>query len=293
MRTLPQRMFGETGRSVSVIGLGAMPLSVDGRPAQNDAFRVLKRAVELGVTLIDTADAYCLDENDKHHNEKLVWAGLERCGASESVMIATKGGLMRPGGRWETNGDPKHLEKTIRESHQALGGQRAVDLWQFHAPDSKFSIKESLKAARDAVEKGLVRFVGVSNFSVKQVEEARAVVDVVSVQNQYNPFHREPEHDGVLTYCEKENLIFLPWSPYGGWYRYEKLRQISGLDRMATRYDRSVYQVVLAWLRQKSPCILPIPGASQLSTLENSMAAFDLMLTGEDMTALDREFSSL
>ena len=293
MKQLPARLFGKTNQQVSVIGLGAMPMSVDGRPAEEESLKVLKRAVELGVTFIDTADAYCLDENDKHHNERLIEIGLNRAKALESVKVATKGGLMRTDGRWETNGDPKHLEKAIGKSYQSLGGQKPIFLWQFHAPDTKIPIKESLKAAREAVEKGLIQYVGVSNFSVKQIEEARAVVDIVSVQNQYSPFHLAPEKDGVLNYCEKENLVFLPWSPYGGWYRYEKLRQLSGLDRMVTRYDRSVYQVVLAWLRKKSPCILPIPGASQLSTLENSMAGFDLVLTSEDMAALDREFSSL
>lgn len=293
MKKLPTRIFGKTGKSVSVLGLGAMPMSVDGRPSEEDCLQVLKCAFELGVTFIDTADAYCLNEHEKHHNERLIEIAIERYGNPKTVFVATKGGLMRPEGRWETNGDPKHLEKTIGESYQALGGQRPIDLWQFHAPDPKFPIKESLKAARDAVEKGLVRYVGVSNFSVKQIEDARAVVDIVSVQNQYSPFHRQPENDGVLDYCEKEDLVFLPWSPYGGWYRYEKLRQLSTLDRIASKHDRSVYQAVLAWLRQKSPCVLPIPGASQLETLENSMAGFDFVLSDEECEKLDQEFSVL
>lgn len=281
--------LGATDLEVSAVGFGAMHLSLAGRPLEDQALAVLHRALDLGVTLIDTADAYCRDESDKHHNERLIRKALRTYpGAASGVVVATKGGCIRPGGRWETWGDPEYLRRTIRESHDALGGEGPIRLWQHHAPDPRVPIEESLAAVREAVAEGLIDRVGVSNFSVAEIERAREIVDLVSVQNQYSPWHRRPERDGVLAYCEREGLTFLPWSPLGGSGRVRRLAELREFAALAR--DRAVtpQRLALAWMRARSPAILPIPGASRRESLEDSIAAVDLELSAGEIERLDR-----
>jgi pyridoxine 4-dehydrogenase len=331
-QTVKQRKFGKTGVTVGAIGLGAMPLSLDERPPEEQAIAVIHRALDLGVTLIDTADSYCIDERDKHHNERLIAkafgaypkdtspnpprTGKAGCFGSsrgenpdspprtphrgnisagcgdvtdrESIIVATKGGLMRPKGDWIVNGDPEHLKKTIRESFEALGEERPIPLWQLHAPDSRFPIEESLQPVREAVDAGLIRFVGLSNVSVKEIERARKVIEVVSIQNQFSPWDREPERNGVLKYCEKEGLTFLPWSPLGGSHRVRRLGEIATLTELAKEKGISPQRLVLAWMLAKWPCIIPIPGASRIQSIEDSVGAADVVLSAEEIRRLDQ-----
>lgn len=283
------KQLGNTGVSISAIGLGGMPLSLSSRPPESQAIQVIHRSLELGVTLIDTADSYCRDESDKHHNERLIYKALQSYGGDISqVVVATKGGLMRPNGNWTRNGNPDRLRETIRVSFEALGGSKPIDVWQYHAPDPDYTIEEALKPAKEAVEEGLIRFVGVSNFSVEQIKRARDVVDVVSVQNQYNPWYRQPETDGVLEYCETEGLTFFPWSPLGGSRRVSSLAEISAIAQLAKEKGVSVYQIVLAWLRAKSPCIVPIPGASKISSIEDSVGAVEVQLSEAELEQIDQ-----
>lgn len=287
------KQLGNTGVAVSAIGLGGMPLSLSSRPPESDAIAVIHRALDLGVTLIDTADSYCKDESDKHHNEQLIHKALQSYhGVTSEVIVATKGGLMRPQGSWTRNGNPDHLRETIRVSFEALGGSKPIDLWQYHAPDTDYTIEEALAPAKEAVAQGLIRFVGVSNFSVEQIKRARDVVDVVSVQNQYNPWHRQPEFDGVLQYCETEGLTFFPWSPLGGSRRVGNLEDIRAIAELAKEKGASVYQIVLAWLRAKSHCIVPIPGASKISSIEGSVGAIEVQLSSSDVARIDQETSA-
>ncbi|KAB8314911.1 aldo/keto reductase [Tolypothrix campylonemoides VB511288] len=284
------KQLGKTGISVSAIGLGAMPMSISTRPPESQSIDVIHRALDLGITFIDTADSYCKDESDKHHNERLIHKALQSYkGDVSHVVVATKGGLMRPNGNWTRNGNPQHLRETIRISFEALGGNKPIDVWQYHAPDTDYTIEESLAPAKEAVEAGLIRFVGVSNFSVEQIKRARDVVDIVSVQNQYNPWYRQPESDGVLEYCEKESLTFLPWSPYGGSRRHQGLEDIEAIAKLAKEKGVSVYGIVLAWLRSKSPCILPIPGASKTSSIEDTVRAVDVKLSDDEVQRIDRQ----
>ncbi len=287
------KQIGKTSVYVSAIGMGGMPMSLSDRPKESESLNVIHHALEQGVTFIDTADSYCKDESDKHHNERLIHQALESYNGDVSdVIVATKGGLMRPNGSWTRNGDPKHLRETIRTSFETLGGKKPIDVWQYHAPDTNYTIKESLTAAREAVEAGMIRFVGVSNFSVEQIKQARDVVDIVSVQNQYNPWQRQPEFDGVLEYCENENLTFLPWSPFGGSRRHKSLQDFPTISKLAQEKNVSVYCIVLAWLRSKSPCILPIPGASKISSIEDSVRAVDVKLSDEEVQRIDSETAS-
>jgi aryl-alcohol dehydrogenase-like predicted oxidoreductase len=283
------KQLGSTEISISAIGLGGMPMSIGNRPNEAQSMAVIHRALDLGVTLIDTADSYCKDESDKHHNERLIAKALKEYQGNANVTIATKGGLMRPNGDWTRNGSPEHLKETIRTSFESLGGEKPIDIWQYHAPDPKYSIEESLKPAAEAVKSGLIRFVGVSNFSVEQIKRAREVVDLVSVQNQYNPWHRQPEFDGVLEYCDRENLTFLPWSPLGGSRRASKLGDMKAIASLAKNKNVSVYAIVLAWLRAKSSCIVPIPGASKVSSIEDSVKSVQVNLSTDEVQQIDNE----
>ena len=287
------KQLGNTGVTISAMGLGGMPMSLSSRPPEAQAIAVIHHAIALGVTLIDTADSYCRDESDKHHNERLIYKALQQYDEDVShVIVATKGGLMRPNGSWTRNGNPDHLRQTIRTSFEALGGSKPIDLWQYHAPDPDYTIQEALTPAKEAVEEGLIRFVGVSNFSVEQIKQARDVVEIVSVQNQYNPWQRQPESDGVLEYCETERLTFFPWSPLGGSRRVSSLEDIPVIAQLANEKSVSVYQIVLAWLRAKSPCIIPIPGATKTSSIEDSVHALQVQLSEEDVQRIDRQTAS-
>ncbi|MBD2775015.1 aldo/keto reductase [Iningainema tapete] len=287
------KQLGKTGVFVSTLGMGGMPMSLSNRPEESQSLNVIHRALDLGVTFIDTADSYCKDESDKHHNERLIHKALQSYNGDVSkVIVATKGGLMRPNGNWTRNGNPQHLRETIRVSFEALGGNKPIDVWQYHAPDPNYTIEESLAPAKEAVDEGIIRFVGVSNFSVEQIKRAQDVVDIVSVQNQYNPWQRQPEFDGVLEYCEKEELTFLPWSPFGGSRRHQGLQDFPTISKLAQEKGVSVYSIVLAWLRSKSPCILPIPGASKVSSIEDSVRAADVKLSNDEVQRIDRETAS-
>lgn len=287
------KQLGNTSISISAIGLGGMPMSLSSRPPESQSIEVIHRAINLGITLIDTADSYCQDESDKHHNEQLIHKALQQYnGDTSHVIVATKGGLMRPEGNWVRNGNPDHLRETIRISFEALGGSKPIDVWQYHAPDLNYTIEDALTPAKEAVTEGLIRFVGVSNFSVEQIKRARDVVEIVSVQNQYNPWYRQPEFDGVLEYCETEGLTFFPWSPLGGSRRVGSLKDIPAIAQLAEEKGVSVYQIVLAWLRAKSPCIVPIPGASKISSIEDSVHTVEVKLTEVDVQQIDKGTSS-
>jgi aryl-alcohol dehydrogenase-like predicted oxidoreductase len=279
--------LNQSGEQVSALGLGAMPLSIQGRPSEAQAIRVIHRAIDLGVTFIDTADSYCLDETDKHHNERLIARALAGHPQGSQIKVATKGGLLRPNGDWVRCGDPQHLAKTIRDSHHALGGTEPVFLWQLHTPDPQFSLEETLQAVVEAVDAGLIRHVGLSNVSVEEIQHAQKILPIVSVQNKFNPWHRQPERDGVLPYCEENGLTFLPWSPLGGHRRVRELPQFKGLAQIAADLEVSPARLVLAWMLAKSPVILPIPGATRLESLEDSMAAVTMNLSGDQVAEID------
>lgn len=288
-KSMETKQLGKTGIFVSAIGLGGMPMSIYNRPPESESIQVIHRALDLGITFIDTADSYCKDESDKHHNEQLIHKALASYkGDIRQVIVATKGGLMRPDGNWTRNGNPEHLRQTIKVSFEALGGAKPIDVWQYHSPDNNYTIEESLAPVKEAVEAGLIRFVGVSNFSVEQIKQAQDVVDIVSVQNQYSPWERQPEIDGVLEYCEQQGLTFLPWSPFGGRRRHQNLEDIPAIAQLAKEKGVSVYNIVLAWLRSKSPAILPIPGASKISSIEDSAQAINVKLSDEEVRKIDR-----
>jgi pyridoxine 4-dehydrogenase len=259
------------------LGFGAMRLCgprIMGWPADRErALAVLRRAVELGVNLIDTSNAYGPEVNELQIAEALY-------PYPDDLVIATKGGLVRDdSARWPTDGRPEKLKAACERSLERLRLER-IDVYQLHAPDPKVPIEESVGALRDLQEEGKIKHVGLSNVDVDELERAETVVPIVSVQNEYNLGFRES--DDVLEACERKGLAFLPWYPLAS----GSLAQQRRLDRVAAKYDATSAQVALAWLLQRSPVMVPIPGTSSLEHLEENMGAENVRVTDEDFAAL-------
>src|SRR6266566_4191661 len=265
--------------TVNRLGFGAMRVTGEGiwgwPPDRTNALKLLRRATELGVDLIDTADAYGPDTS-----ELLIAEALHPY--PKGLVIATKGGLTRPGpGEWVPNCRPEHLKKAVEGSLKRLRLER-IDLYQLHTVDSKVPIEESVGALKQMQDAGKIRHIGLSNVDPEEIARARKIVPIVSVQNRYNIEDRQSEN--VLTYCEKENLGFLPWFPIGG---SRGLKPESPLSLAAKAHSVSVYQVALAWLLERSPVMLPIPGTSSLAHLEENVAATRVKLTPEEWNAIN------
>ena len=285
MTTMPTRRLG--GLQVSAIGLGEMPLSLAGRPDEAQAVRTIHAALDAGVTLIDTADAYCRDQSDFGHGERLVAKALAAwSGDRDRVLVATKGGHTRPGGTWDLDGRPEYLRQACEASLERLGVE-AIGLYQFHRPDPKVPFTESVGALAELRAAGKVRLVGLSNVSVDQIRQARELVEVASVQNEFSPRFRRSE--GELAWCAANRIAFLPWSPLGGIGRG---RDLGGRHRafaeVAEAHGVSPQQVALAWELAKAPVVIPIPGSSRPETILDSVAAASLRLTADELARLDR-----
>src|SRR2546421_10307506 len=268
--------------SVNRLGFGAMRLTGEGiwgwPPDRDNAKKVLQRAVELGVNLIDTADAY-----GPETDELLIAEALYPY--PKGLVIATKGGLTRPGpGSWVPNCRPEYLSQCVDKSLKRLKLER-IDLYQLHTVDRKVPIEESLGALKAAQDAGKNRHVGLSNVTTQEIDRAKKILRIVSVQNRYNITDRESED--VLRYCEKEKMGFLPWAPVGGSGRSSLTKGGNPLEAEAKRHNVSAVQLALAWLLQKSPVMLPIPGTSSLQHLEDNMAAAKLQLTPDDWKRIE------
>jgi pyridoxine 4-dehydrogenase len=286
---MPGRVFGSTGLEVSTIGFGAAGLSCGARPSQESARAILQQLVADGIRFIDTAPTYCPGPGELHHNERLIADALRQTRDSGGVIVATKGGAVRTAaGGWEIDGHPERLFAGIVASYAALGGREPIPLWQHHWPDPRHSIAATMRVARRAVDEKLVRFVGVCNYTIDQIEEARDAVNIVSVQNQFNLWRREAEWDGLLEYCDRAGLMFLPWRPLGGPGLAERLGEISTLAAIAADRSVSPQRIALAWLLGKASCVMPIPGSRSVEHVRDGLAAADLRLTPGERQALDQ-----
>jgi aryl-alcohol dehydrogenase-like predicted oxidoreductase len=269
--------------TVSAVGLGGMYLSIQGRPDEAQAIATIHAALEAGVTLIDTADVYCIDDDDIGHNERLIAKALR--GRRERAIVATKGGLRRPGGAWTRDTRPAHLRAACAASLKALGVD-TIDVYQLHAPDDKVPFADTIGALARLREEGKIRQVGVSNVNAAQIEEAVRIVPIASVQNRWNPSWRAPESDGVLAACERHGLAFLPYSPFGGARSARDLGQTGTLAKEAAARGVSPHRLVLAWMLARSPAVIPIPGARRPETIRDSAAAAELSLSPADVAAV-------
>ena len=274
------KTFKLGGRTeINRLGFGAMRLTGEGiwgepkDPAE--AKRVLKRAIELGVNFIDTADSYGPDVSERLIGETLA-------PYPKGLVIATKGGLTRQGpNQWQPNGRPEYLVQQVEMSLRLLR-TNTIDLWQLHRIDPQVPVEESLAPIVEYQKKGKIRYIGLSEVKPREIDQARKVVDIVSVQNMYNVSDRQ--HEDVLQYCEKNNLAFIPWFPVAA----GKLAQPGGkLDVVANRHGATVAQLSIAWLLHRSPVMLPIPGTSSVAHLEENMKAADISLSEQEMREIE------
>jgi Predicted oxidoreductases (related to aryl-alcohol dehydrogenases) len=288
------------GLQVSAVGLGAMPLSIEGRPDEARALATVHAALDAGVTLLDTADSYHLPGGEPGHNERLVARALATYGGDTAdVLVTTKGGRGRPAdGTWTVNGSPRHLKAAAEASLKRLGVE-AIGLYQLHKPDRAVPFEDSVGALRDLLDAGTIRLAGISNTTADQIRRAHAILGdrLVSVQNQYSPAVRDSEPELLL--CAGLGLAFLPWSPLGGISR-SSLDGPSGrcspdgsregfgaFHAVAREHGVSPQQVCLAWLSDRSPTVIPIPGASRPETARDSAGAADLVLSTADLARLE------
>ena len=286
---MQQRALGDV--QVSAIGLGGMPMSIEGRPDEARSIATIHAALDAGVTLIDTADAYHRDAHEVGHNEELIARALAAYGGdTSSVLVATKGGHLRPGdGSWTQDGRPEYLKEAAKASAKRLGVD-AIGLYQFHRPDPSVPYAESVGALVELLDEGVIRRAGISNASVAQIDEANEVLGgrLVSVQNQFSPAFRSSREE--LEHCARLGIAFLPWSPLGG------IKKASGLGddhsafaRVAQAHGVSPHQVALAWELALADVVLPIPGASRPESITDSVKAAELELTSDELAALDTD----
>ncbi len=285
--TMQFRQIGDV--QVSAVGLGEMPLSIEGRPDEDRAMRTVHAALDAGMTIVDTADAYCLDPGEHGHGERIVARALATYGGDTSgVLVATKGGHYRPGdGSWLVNGRPEYVKQACEASLKALGVE-AIGLYQYHRPDPTVPWAESVGALAELLDEGKIRLAGVSNATVAQIDEAQQVLGgrLASVQNEFSFRFRSSEDE--LAHCEAIGVAFIPWSPLGG---------IGNVDRVAEEHPElaalagekgvTPQQLTLAWMIAKGDRVVPIPGSSRPETAEASAAAADIRLTPDEVARLD------
>ncbi|HEY0471399.1 MAG TPA: aldo/keto reductase [Kribbella sp.] len=285
--TRSTRRIGDV--EVSAIGLGGMPMSIEGRPDEARSIATIHAALDVGVTLIDTADAYHLDSTDIGHNESLIAKALASYGGDTSgVLVATKGGHLRPGGgAWTVDGSPAHLKQAAEDSIKRLGVE-AIGLYQFHRPDPATPYEESVGAIRDLLDAGKIRMAGISNATPDQIRLSNEILGgrLVSVQNQFSPAFRSSEPE--LDLCDELGIAFLPWSPLGGISNASELGdKHPAFHEIAAELGVSPQQVTLAWMLAKSPYVIPIPGSSRPETIRDSYSAIDVQLTPDQVATLD------
>ncbi|MFH9854797.1 aldo/keto reductase [Streptomyces althioticus] len=280
------RRIGEV--EVSAIGLGGMPMSIEGRPDESRSLATLHAALDAGVTLIDTADAYHRDAGEVGHNESLIAKALSSHERGGDVLVATKGGHLRPGdGSWTLDGRPEYLKRACEASLRRLGVE-AIGLYQFHRPDPDVPYAESVGAIRDLLDEGKIRMAGISNANPEQIRQAQEILGgrLVSVQNQFSPAFRSSEPE--LELCDELGVAFLPCSPFGGISKAGELGSTyAPFARVAQEHGVSAHQVCLAWMLAKSPVVVPIPGASRPESVQDSVRAADLELSAEEIAELD------
>jgi aryl-alcohol dehydrogenase-like predicted oxidoreductase len=275
--------------TVSAIGLGGMPMSIEGRPDEGRSIATIHAALDAGVTLIDTADAYHLKAGETGHNERLIAKALATYGGDTSdVLVATKGGHIRPGdGSWTVDGSPEHLRQAAEASLKALGVE-AIGLYQFHRPDPKVPYAESVGAIRELLDAGKIRLAGISNTTIEQIDIARRILgegNLASVQNQFSPAFRSSEPE--LRHAAELGIAFLPFSPLGGSGRAGQLgTRHTAFQEVADAHGVSPQQVALAWMLALAPVVIPIPGASRPESVTDSAKAADLVLTDAEVSRL-------
>ncbi|GGK97742.1 oxidoreductase [Salinibacterium xinjiangense] len=283
---MKQRTIGDV--QVSSIGLGGMPMSIEGRPDRARSIATIHAALEAGVTFIDTADAYQEVGETVGHNETLIAEALASWGSDTSgILVATKGGHLRPTpGAWGQNGNPDYLKDAAKASAKRLGVE-SIGLYQFHRPDPEVDYADSVGAIRDLLDDGMIRMAGISNANPDQIRLANEILGgrLVSVQNQFSPRFRSSEPE--LDLCAELGIAFLPWSPLGGIGGAKELGgKWAEFQAVADAHGVSPQQVCLAWELALAPIVIPIPGASRPESIRDSVLAAELELTADEVARL-------
>lgn len=261
-------------------------MSLAGRPSEQQSIAVIHAALDGGITLIDTADVYCIDDDDIGHNERLIAKALKAWrGDRAKVLVATKGGLRRPKGAWETDARPERLRAACEASLRALGVER-IALYQLHAPDPAVPFEESVGELARLRGEGKVAHVGLSNVSVAELDAARSIVPIASVQNRCNVLDRRAFESGVIARCEALGIGFLAYSPVGGSRGRAGLAANATLGEIAARHGASPEEIAIAWLLARSPVIVPIPGASKPTSIASILRSASIQLSPEDLARL-------
>lgn len=285
-----KRELGRTGIRVFPVGLGGMPLSLEGRPSEEQALEVLKAAFDAGMDFVDTANVYCPNDNDIGHNERLIQKALERCGKTNSVVVATKGGLDRNGPAWPVNGRPEFLRRSCEKSLRELK-RDAITLYQLHALDPSVALEDSVGELAKLKDEGKILHVGLSNVSVEELEAAQRIVRIESVQNRCHPLAAKDYRDGMIRACEAQGVSYLPYSVVGGHRSHGGVAGHPVLQELARKHARTPYEVMVAWHLKVSERVIPIPGASKASSAVSSASAATLELSADDferVSALER-----
>ncbi|MDH4246749.1 MAG: aldo/keto reductase [Deltaproteobacteria bacterium] len=280
------RTLGRTGIQVFAIGMGAMPLSLRGRPDEAAAERTLRAALDAGVNFFDTANSYCVDDQDTGHNERLLATLLRKLGVWDRVLVATKGGFTRPGGGWRVDARPASLRKACEQSLRDLGVE-TIALYQLHHPDTRAPWEDSVGELSRLRGEGKIHHIGLSNVNSDQIRSALSITPVVSVQNECNPKVQGDLHNGVVRLCEEQGLTYIAYCPVGGGSGHRSQSRNPTLVRLARERGVSAYQVMLAWLLSKGNHMLPIPGASRPESIQDSARAVAVALDEQAQRQVD------
>lgn len=275
------------------LALGAMRLSTDADRDDERAIAVLHAAFDAGVTLVDTADAYCRDAADAGHNERLIrraldsWSGGDRSG----ILVATKGGLTRPNGLWVPDGRATHLARACHASRAALGLDR-LPLYQLHAPDPRVPLATSVRALESLRRDGVIASIGLCNVTLAQLEDARAIAEISSIQVELNLWRDASILNGLLEYCSAHGILLLAHRPLGGIGKRRQIATSPVLAAIARRHNATPFEIALAWVRSASPAAVPLPGATRVETVPSIARAAGIALTDEDHVALGNAFAA-
>jgi len=280
-----RRALGTTGITVNAIGYGEWPLSDVNRPPDEVGVDVIRQAVEAGADLIDTADSYCLTDDDFGHGERLVRKALKEIGSSATVTVATKVGYTRPDGDWIPAGRPERIAECCKASLERLGVD-AIDLYQLHIPDPEVPVEDSVGAMADLQKAGLVRYIGVSNFDRELLARAQTEARIESVQNECNVLKQDDIASGLIGHCAEQNITYIPWCPLGGESGQWEIANRPLLQELSGKYGVSVYRLQLRWLLSLGDNVVPIPGAKRAASILDSLAATSLEIEAEDLAKI-------
>jgi aryl-alcohol dehydrogenase-like predicted oxidoreductase len=279
-----KRFLGHTGLAVHPVGFGGMPLSIQGKPDEQQALAVIDAFLDGGGDFIDTAISYCLDNGDLGANERLIAKALRARGRTD-VIVATKGGLTRPSGRWEVDASPQWLRRSCEQSARDLGAP--IPLYYLHAVDSAVPLADSVGELTRLRTEGKIAAIGLSNVDANELDEALTHTPIAAVQNRCNVFDQRDFSSGLVERCRELGIAYVAYSPVGGHSGHRRLGQEPTLARLAAKHGTTVYAVALAWLLAKAPHVIPIPGASRVASVANSLSATAVLLDADDIAALD------